>query len=46
VGRAGHSFSAQFGRAHMRTSIWASHLGRAKRLFSVKVDSVQMHKPS
>jgi hypothetical protein len=45
VGRAGYSFSAEFGRAHMRTSIWASHLGRAERPFSVEVGNAQMHKP-
>jgi hypothetical protein len=40
-GGAGHSFLTQFGRTHFKTSIWASHFGRAERLFSVEVGSAR-----
>jgi hypothetical protein len=41
LGTRGSRFSAQFGSAHMRSWNRASHLGRAERVFSVEVGTVQ-----
>jgi hypothetical protein len=41
----GLSFPARFGRADLRSSNRASHLGRAESLFSVEVGSAQVPRP-